>query len=137
MVSIIKILKGIFPDTHPAVMERIEAIKQPRWSVGGDIDLWNKLRGQINPNTGRINSYRDIRKITTAMGRKTPSLGTLRNYLGEGGGFRRDCAIAGWKVWFEEFGRVTQMFKEETKFLTTKEEWGEFREIYGVYMGFT
>ena len=135
-MGIIAIVKGIFPDIGAYVLERLEQIRQPRFMMSGDILRWVNLRGQINAKTGRINSYRDIRKICEATGDTIPSLGTLRNYLGEGGKQRIEIAKTEWKAWFEEFGEVTEMFKDEVMGLTTKEEWAIFRGEYNSFMGF-
>lgn len=135
-MGIINLIKGIFPDMSAYVLEDLAKLREPRFLMSGDILHWNDLRGQINAITGRINSYRDIRKICAAEGATVPSLGTLRNYLGEGGGQRIEIAKAEWKVWFEEFGEVTQWYDDEIKGLTTKEEWVVFREKYRVFMGY-
>lgn len=135
-MSIIPLIKGIFPDIGAYVLERLGQIREPRFMMSGDILRWVDLRGQINAKTGRINSYRDIRKICEATGDTVPSLGTLRNYLGEGGKQRIEIAKTEWKVWFEEFGEVTEMFKDEVRGLTTSEEWAKFRDVYKIFMGF-
>lgn len=135
-MSIIPMLKGMFPEMTKDFFSRVSKIGEPRFMVAGDIDHWIGLRGQINAVTGRINSYRDIRKITEAEGRTVPSLGTLRNYLGEGGTARRDIAVADWRRWFEDFGHVTEFFNEELKYLSTMEQWEEFREVYSLFLGY-
>lgn len=135
-MSIMGIIKTTFPDLSTYIVKRMEAIGEPRFMVARDIDHWVNLRGQINPNTGRINSYRDIRKITTAEGRTTPSLGTLRNYLGEGGQLRRDTAVMDWLRWFEDFGHITELNKDEVADLTTPEQWEAFRAEYNMFLGY-
>lgn len=117
-------------------IKRISGIKEPRYMLAGDIGHWETLRGQINAKTGRINSYRDIRKIVASEGRTVPSLGTLRNYLGEGGITRKGRAQAEWKVWFEEFGTITEFFKDELDYLSDVKQWEEFREVYTLFMGY-
>ena len=135
-MGITAIIRGALPNASIDFFKRVEAIKQPRYMLAGDIDHWINLRGQINAATGRINSYRDIRKICLAEGATVPSLGTLRNYLGDGGALRHAVAKAEWLTWFEDFGSVTQFFKEELEYLTSKEDWETFREVYLNFMGF-
>ena len=135
-MTILDLIKGIFPTMSTYVLEDLAKIRQPRYMMSGDILHWIDLRKQINAVTGRINSYRDIRKICRIEGAAVPSLGTLRNYLGEGGQTRVNIAKAEWRVWFEDFGSVTQWYEDEIKGLTTKEEWAAFREKYRVFMGY-
>lgn len=135
-MSIMAIIKGTFPDMSRYLIDRIGGIGQPRYMIAGDIDHWMDLRKQINPSTGRINSYRDIRKIADAEGRAVPSLGTLRNYLGEGGQLRRDTAVMDWRRWFEDFGNITNLAKDEVADLTTPEEWEVFRAEYNMFLGY-
>lgn len=135
-MSIMPLIEKIFPNMSGYLKDRIGGIRQPRYMVAGDIDHWINLRGQINAATGRINSYRDIRKITQAEGATVPSLGTLRNYLGKGGEFRRDTAVMEWHRWFEEFGHITYYVKEEMRDITNPEEWESFRATYEMFLGF-
>jgi len=135
-MSIIPRIKAIFPEMTTDFFKRLEKIGEPRFMIAGDIDHWFDLRGQINAITGRVNSYRDIRRITEAEGRTVPSLGTLRNYLGEGGVARRDIAVADWRRWFEDFGHITEYFEEELEYLSTHEQWEEFREVYSLFLGY-
>lgn len=135
-MSIIAKLKGVFPDMTSDFFKRLETLGEPRYMIAGDIDHWIDLRGQINAVTGRINSYRDIRKITASEGRTVPSLGTLTNYLGGGGELRRDTAVMDWRRWFEDFGHVTEYFEEELEYLSSHAQWQEFREVYSLFMGY-
>lgn len=135
-MGIVPIIKNLFPNATTDFMRRVKSIGEPRYMIAGDIMHWQDLRAQINPNTGRINSYRDIRKICTAEDKTVPSLGTLRNYLGEGGAFRMDIAKAEWRAWFEDFGHITEFFKEELWALTTPEEWKAFRLEYEAFIGY-
>ena len=135
-MSIIAAIKKAFPDVSRDFMRRIEGIHQPQYSLVGDIGYWETLRGQINATTGKINSYRNIRAICEAEGRKVPALGTLRNYLGEGGIARKAVAQAEWRVWFEDFGTITQFFEEELESLSTHEQWEEFRGVYTLFLGY-
>lgn len=135
-MSIISLIQKTFPNMSTYALEDIAKLREPRFLMSGDILHWVDLRGQINAKTGRINSYRDIRKITAAEGGKVPSLGTLRNYLGEGGEIRVEIAKAEWRGWFEDFGRVTQWYKEEMEGLTTPAQWKEFRVEYALFMGY-
>lgn len=135
-MSIMGIVRDAFPNMTNDFFRRLDTIVQPRFLIAGDIDHWVTLRSQINAVTGRVNSYRDIRKITLAEGRTVPSLGTLRNYLGEGGQLRRDTAVADWRRWFEDFGHITEYFEEELENLTIRKEWEEFREVYSLFLGY-
>ena len=136
MLGIIERIIQAIPNLEPYFIKDIQSIKLPRFMVAEDIDHWSALYKQINPNTGRTNSYRDIRKICAAENRKVPALGTLRNYLGSGGVARRGEAVAEWRAWFEEFGRFSGYYEEEFKTWTTKEEWLAFREVYRSFMGY-
>lgn len=135
-MSIIGAIGNALPNVSRDFMRRVEGIIQPRYSLVGDIGHWETLRGQINSRTGKINSYRDIRKICAAEGGKVPALGTLRNYLGEGGVARKAVAQAEWRVWFEEFGTITNFFEDELKDLTTEEDWEAFRGVYEIFIGY-
>lgn len=135
-MSILGIVKRLFPDTSGYFISDVAGLKTPRYMLSGDILHWQDLRTQINPNTGKINSYRDIRKIVVAEGGKPPSLGSLRNYLGSGGEFRTDIAKTEWKDWFERFGRLTEWYKEEIEGTTTPEEWEDFRLTYTEFFGY-
>lgn len=135
-MGIMAIIKGTFPGMSDYLYKRVGEIMQPRFMIAGDIDHWISLRGQINASTGKINSYRQIRTITEAEGRTVPSLGTLRNYLGEGGQLRRDTAVMDWRRWFEDFGSVTSLNKDEVRDLTTSEEWEVFRAEYNMFLGY-
>lgn len=136
-MSILTLLRGAFPDAPLDFFRRVEAIGTPRFMLAGDIGHWMDLRTQINANTGRINSYRDIRRICEAEGATVPSLGTLRNYLGEGGTARYAEAKGEWLSWFEDFGHITEFFKDDLAGLTTPEEWEEFRAIYESFLGYS
>jgi len=135
-MSIIPKIKAVFPEMTRDFFKRLETIGEPRFMIAGDIDHWFDLRSQTNALTGRVNSYRDIRKITEAEGRTVPSLGTLRNYLGEGGVMRRDIAVADWRRWFEDFGRITEYFEDELQYLSTHAQWEDFREVYSLFLGY-
>lgn len=135
-MGIIAIIKNAFPNMSTYVLEDLQKLHQPRFMLAGDIGHWVDLRGQINAATGRINSYRDIRKICAAEKGTVPSLGTLRNYLGEGGAARQGEAKGEWHSWFEDFGRITGYYKDEIAGLTTPDEWEEFRNEYTIFMGY-
>lgn len=136
MISIISMIEKAIPDLSSFFLEDIGHIPAPRFMVGGDIDHWGELYSQINAVTGRTNSYRDIRRICEAEKRVVPSLGTLRNYLGSGGIARRAEAVSEWRVWFEDFGRLSQFYRDEHKDRTTKEQWETFRTLYESFMGY-
>jgi len=135
-MNIMNVIRGTFPDMTNDFFKRLDTLIQPRFLVAGDIDHWIDLRSQINATTGRINSYRDIRKITEAEGRTVPSLGSLRNYLGEGGEMRREIAVADWRRWFEDFGNITEFFGDELENLSSTQQWGAFREVYSLFLGY-
>jgi len=65
-MSIIPKIKAVFPEMSRDFFKRLETIGEPRFMIAGDIDHWFDLRSQTNALTGRVNSYRDIRKITEA-----------------------------------------------------------------------
>ena len=135
-MGIMLLIKKVFPDMSTYVLDDLQKIKQPRFMLTGDIGHWVNLRKQINAATGRINSYRDIRKICAAEGETVPSLGSLRNYLGEGGVARQAEAKGEWLSWFEDFGRVTGYYKDEMEALTLEGEWESFRSQYTIFMGY-
>ena len=135
-MTVLKFIQSVLPNASEAFYDRMRLVTNPRHIVAGEVKHWMDLRGQINAATGKINSYRDIRKITMAEGRTTPSLGTLRNYLGEGGDERYERARNELQEWFREFQTVEAMFKEEHKNLLTPDDWIDFRERYNIYMGF-
>lgn len=134
-MTIPSFIKAVLPDIGGYLVQDLNAIKSVRSAVPADISHWRDLRKQINPSTGKINSYRAIRKITAAEGRVTPSLGSLRNYLGSGGLVREAESVAKWQEWFKQFGKFTDIYKEETAAFTTKEEWESFRGEYSIFMG--
>jgi hypothetical protein len=135
-MGIMFLIRKMFPDMSTYVLEDLQKIKQPRFMLAGDIGHWVDLRGQVNAVTGKINSYRDIRKICEAEGRTVPSLGSLRNYLGEGGVARQAEAKSEWLSWFEDFGRIAGYYGDEIAGLTTPDEWAEFRNEYTIFMGY-
>lgn len=135
-MGIMQVIGRVIPDLSAYFIQDIGKIREPRYMVAGDIDHWIKLREQINPNTGKINSYRNIRRICEVENRTVPSLGTLRNYLGSGGNLRRAEAVGEWRAWFEDFGRISQYYRDEHEMRTSKEEWQEFRTIYETFMGY-
>lgn len=136
-MTILGIISKALPELTGYFKGDIAKIRVPRYTLSADILHWQDLRSQINPVTGKINSYRDIRKIVIAEGGKPPSLGGLRNYLGSGGEFRTDLAKAEWKEWFHEFGRLSEAYKDEVRGMTTKEEWEDFRNAYNEFFGYT
>ena len=135
-MSIISIVKNIIPNASKYFLEDIGKLTEPRYMYSKDILNWVELRKQINPNTGKINSYRDIQKICKAIDRTIPSLGTLRNYLGSGGISRIGRAKAEWLAWFEDFGRISNYYRKEHEGLTTREDWEDFRTEYNAFFGF-
>ena len=135
-MTVLKFIQTVLPNASEAFYDRMRLVTEPRHIIAGEVKHWMDLRGQINAVTGKINSYRDIRKITMAEGRTTPSLGTLRNYLGEGGSERYERARNELQEWFREFQYVESMFREEHKWLLTPESWEEFRERYKIFMGY-
>ena len=134
-MTVATFLRSMLPNASEAFYVRMALETSPRHLIVGDILHWKDLRGQINAATGKINSYRDIRKITTAEGRTVPSLGSLRNYLGSGGERRLEQASTELEEWFRRFGAVTTMFEEEHKDLLTREDWEAFDAQYRLYMG--
>lgn len=135
-MGIMALVKKVFPDMSGYMIEDLASLKQPRFMLAGDIGHWVDLRKQINATTGLINSYRDIRKICAAEGATVPSLGSLRNYLGEGGVARHAEAKGEWLSWFEDFGRISTYYGDEIPSITTPEEWKEFRNEYTIFMGY-
>lgn len=135
-MSILLKLKDAFPNASADFFRRVESIGSPRFMLAGDIGNWIDLRKQINASTGKINSYRDIQRICKAMDSTVPSLGTLRNYLGDGGTARYAQSKGEWLSWFEDFGHITEFFKDELRDLTTPEEWETFRAIYLMFLGY-
>jgi len=77
-MSVLKFVQSVLPNASEAFYDRMQSVTSVKHMIAGDISHWVDLRSQINASTGKINSYRDIRKICTSEGRVTPSLGTLR-----------------------------------------------------------
>jgi len=49
---------------------------------------------------------------------------------------RRDIAVADWRRWFEDFGRITEYFEDELQYLSTHAQWEDFREVYSLFLGY-
>ena len=135
-MTIISMLKAGSPALSSWLKDAVKKIHTPRYMLVGDIGHWKELRGQINAETGKINSYRNIRKICEVEGKTIPSLGTLRNYLGEGGVAREAVAKGEWLAWFEDFGTLMEMNKDEVQETTTKEDWEVFKTEYMMFLGY-
>lgn len=135
-MAIISMLAKGSPALSSWLKDAVKKIHTPRYMLVGDIGHWVELRGQINAVTGKINSYRDIRKICAAEDKTVPSLGTLRNYLGDGGVTRQGIAKAEWLSWFEQFGKLMQMNADEVRETTTIEDWELFSAEYHMFLGY-
>ena len=136
VVTASALIKGIFGKQSELGDFKAWGNKPPSTFTPGEIKHWAGLRRQVNADTGKPNSYRQIQKIVTAEGMKAPSLGSLRNYLGSGGVQRLNVAQATWRQWFERFGSSVKWIEEGGGWVGSPEQWTEFRKEYSAFMGY-
>ena len=128
------IIESLFPHMTNDMYRQIKRIHEPRISLYGDVKYWESLSRLTNPNTGRKYSYRDIRKVCAAEGKKVPSLGTLSKFLGKDSMYWQEKSRQAWVDYLHEFGRLAQAMPDWIQ--ATPEEWESFREWYNGFMGY-
>ena len=133
-MGILSKIDGIFPQMSLDMYRQVKRIHVPRISMYGDIKYWEKLSTLTNPLSGNKYSYRDIRKVCKAEGRKVPALGTLSKFLGDDAMYWQEKSKSQWTDYLHEFGKQAQAMPEWMQ--ATPEEWDDFRGFYNTFMGY-